>query len=476
MTLPLEHTSPDSQRSPLAEMLLLAGPTVAQMASYTVMQFIDTWMLAHFGTNRSTGLEPTAASNSGMLSFALISLGYGALMAVNTLVSQAFGRGDRRSCGQYLWQGVWFAILYAGLLLPLMPAARELFRWFGHDEQLAGVEATYLRIMIAAAGLKMVQVVFGQFLLAIDRPVSVLAATLCGVSCNALAAWIFIYGKLGLPPMGIRGSALGQNVGVFVEMSVLILLACRKDIRLTYCLSDWKFRWQKFRSILTIGLPSGVQIVADVLAWSLFSIWVMAPFGKAAMAANAFTFRYFSVSFMPAYGISTAVTALVGRYIGRGMPDVAMHRTGLGFKIAAGYMLACGVGFLLGRHVLLRAFTDNAEILRIGATLLVFAAIYQFFDAVYIVYNGALRGAGDTLVPAVATGVLCWGITVLGGRFIAERFPQWGPSGPWAAATVYGVLLGVFIYTRFARGGWRKIQLEAANSNPGGFPVTLRDS
>jgi MATE family multidrug resistance protein len=126
--------------------------------------------------------------------------------------------------------------------------------------------------------------------------------------------------------------------------------------------------------------------------------------------------------------------------------------------------------------VLLRAFTSNPDILRIGSTLLVYAAIYQFFDAVYIVYNGALRGAGDTLVPAVATGVLCWGITVIGGRAIAEHFPRFGPAGPWTAATAYGVLLGIFIYVRFVRGGWRSIELNPPTSNVAGFPAILRDS
>ena len=192
----------------------------------------------------------------------------------------------------------------------------------------------------------------------------------------------------------------------------------------------------------------------------------MAPFGTEAMAANTFTFRFYSVSFMPAFGISTAVTALVGRYIGRGEPNLAAQRARLGFLITAAYMLACGVGFYFGRHVLLGLFTENRNILSIGSTMLIYAAVYQFFDALYIVYLGALRGAGDTLVPAIATAALCWGITVAGGRALAAYVPQWGPAGPWAAATTYGVILGFFIYGRFARGEWRKIQLgEAADSN-----------
>src|SRR3954469_2790209 len=111
----------DSTRSGLRELLALAAPTVAQMASYTVMQFIDTWLLSHYGSNKLTGLEPTAASNAGLFAFSLISLGFGAMFVVNTLVSQSYGRGDKPACGRYLWQGIWFAVIYAVLLLPLIP-------------------------------------------------------------------------------------------------------------------------------------------------------------------------------------------------------------------------------------------------------------------------------------------------------------------------------------------------------------------
>src|SRR5207237_6485673 len=150
-------------------------------------------------------------------------------------------------------------------------------------------------------------------------------------------AWILSYGKLGFPPMGIRGSALGQQVGVFVEMTALILLSLRSQVRVTYYLHDWALRVRQFWQLLIVGIPAGAQLVADVLAWSLFSVWVMAPFGTDTMAANTFTFRFYSVSFMPAYGISTAVCVLVGRAIGRGRPDLAIQRARLGFILCAIY-------------------------------------------------------------------------------------------------------------------------------------------
>src|SRR6185312_7834600 len=211
-----------------------------------------------------------------------------------------------------------------------------------------------------------------------------------------------------------------------------------------------------------VGVPSGLQIAADVLAWSLFSVWVMGQFGTYAMAANTFMMRYMVLSFMPAFGISTAITALVGRYIGAGKPDVAVQRANLGFKVTAIYMVTCGLVFLVARNRLIHLFTSDPQVLRAGAMLLIFAAVYQFFDALYITYNGALRGAGDTMAPAIATFVLCWSITVFGGYVVAVHWPKYGPEGPWTVATIYGVILGVFIYLRFRRGKWMAIHLEQA--------------
>jgi MATE family multidrug resistance protein len=192
----------------------------------------------------------------------------------------------------------------------------------------------------------------------------------------------------------------------------------------------------------------------------MFSSVVMAKAGNAAMAANMFTFRFMSVSFMPAIGIGTAVTALVGRYIGMGRFDLAEQRAHLGFKVNAIYMLTCGLFFLIFRHELMRLFTDDPEVLRLGAQMLVFAAVFQFADALYVSYTGALRGAGDTFVPAVATGVLNWSMTVGLGLLVVKLWPQWGAVGPWVIATLYGLTLSIFMVRRFRRGAWKRIRLE----------------
>ncbi len=447
----------EEQRA-LVELLRLAGPTVAQMASYTLMQFLDTWMLSHVG-DRITA--PTAAANSGILAFSIISLGMGVLWVVNTLVSQCYGRRDFAGCGRYLWQGVWFSLVFAVLAVPALPLAPAMFSHLGHEPELARQESLYLQILVMFAAVKLVGTTFQQFLLAVDRAKFVMYATIAGVSVNAVAAWLLIFHY----KLGVVGAAWGQNIGVTVEsLLALAFVLLAPAVRAKYHVFDWRARAEAMRTLLRVGIPSGFQVVTDVLAWGVWGNLVFAFFGTKGMAANNYVFRYMAVSFMPAFGISTAVTALVGRYIGRGRPDLAVHRAHLGFGVAVTYMLACAALFVVARRPLIGLFTIDEEVMRTGVTLLVFAAAYQLFDAVYIVYYGALRGAGDTFVPAVATAVLCWSITVLGGYVVARYATRFGPSGPWYVASAYGAILGAFMYLRFVRGGWRNIHLDHAGA------------
>jgi len=465
MDATLDYQQAEPRRSPLAELLLLAIPTIAQMVSYTAMQFADTWMLSRLGID-----QPTAAGNAGLSAWSIIGFGVGVMFCVNALVSQHFGRKDFTACGQFLWQGVWFGLLFAVVTAPLILFAPRLFSFLGHDPSLARLEGTFFQITVAFTAVKLASTAFGQFLLAINRPWMVLAAAVCGVSANAGVNYFLIFGHGGFPQMGVAGAAWGTNVGVTVELLFLAGVVLGPRVRAVFNTLDWSPRLPLMRSLLAIGLPSGVQLVADIAAWMLFQTWVMAQFGTAAMSANTFMFRYLSVSFMPAFGIASAVTALVGRYYGAGRPALALHRAHLGFVVAGVYMVACGVGYVVGRNALMSLFTSDPEVLRLGAILMVFAGIYQIFDAMYLVYNGALRGVGDTFVPAVVLATLCWGITVGGGYAAAHWRPQWGIAGPWTLASIYGLILGVFMLLRFTNGRWRTTPVDTTDTSS-----TVRD-
>src|SRR5262249_2171435 len=156
---------------------------------------------------------------------------------------------------------------------------------------------------------------------------------------NAIASYVLIFGKFGAPALGLIGAAWSLNIGVAVEPLVQVIFVTVRAAPAKFRVFDFRPRWRQFLALVKIGIPSGVQTVADVLAWSMFASWVVGQFGNVAMAANTYMFRYLSVAFMPVFGLSCAVTALVGRYIGAGRPNVAEDRARLGFQLS---VLYCG--------------------------------------------------------------------------------------------------------------------------------------
>lgn len=443
--------------SPLREIMLLAIPTILQMLSYTVEQFTDAYMLSRVGDAAAS-----AAVASGMVTFCVISFGFGILMLVNAMVSQAFGAGQHKDCGRHLWQGMWFGVVYAIILMPTVFISPMIFNWMGHDDVLIPMEVDYFNISIYALVIKMLAIAMGQFMLAVNRPNVVLLSAACGMVGNIFVNWLLIYGNWGMPELGVAGAAWGTNAAVATELIILAVVAFGPTMREKFNTFSMQFEWPKFRELMRVGLPSGFQTTGDVVAWTIFLALVMPMFGLAAMAACNYMLQYMKVSFMPAFGLSTAVTALVARYVGAGKPEISEHRAHLGFKIAALYMLGCGLMFLLLRNQLMHLFTRDPEIIRLGGGLLIVCAIFQFFDAMFIIYIGALRGVKDTFYPSIVQIALCWGLVVGGGLLVAKYLPQFGIYGPWSVGILYGAILGSYLMLRFRSGKWKTMQPESA--------------
>ena len=458
-------------RRPIAELFALAAPTIAQMASYTVMQFADTLQLA-MGAGDAAA---TAAGMAGFMVFCAMSLAFGALLVVNTLVSQSIGAGNPGSAGRYLWQGIWFGLLAGLLLLPTQLISGQILAAFGHSPEIVGYGRQYYNIEIAWSPVRLAGVAVGQFLLAIGRPRVTLFAALCAASLDVLMNFVFITGRWGFPRLGVAGAAWSTNAAVTLELAINLYFCRRPAVAALYRVALWRPHLASMRQLVRIGIPGGVQMVAEVVAWFLFCVGVMNAFGQEAVTANNYMMQFMKVSFMPAFGLSAAVTALVGRYMGMGRLDLARHRAHLGFKVTACYMLLCGAVFFLGRNALISWFSDDPKVIHIGAILLTFAAVYQLFDGLYIIYIGALRGVGDTFWPAWVTAILCWTIVVGGGASVGFLYPQWGPTGPWIFASVYGLILGLYLFRRFSRGDWKAIDTAHALPEGPGAPAVASD-
>ncbi len=459
-----------------AEVWSLAWPTVITMMSYTTMQFVDSVMVAQLGP-----VELAAQGNAGVWTWTVIAFLVGAITLVNTFVSQSVGAGETAAVARYAWAGIWLAIgSWLVILLPIgFFALPWAFSLMGHAAAMEKMEVQFAQILMAGGCVTLIGKAVSNFFFGIGRPKVVTLAAIVGNIVNLVLNYVLIFGDEGLPqhglpgvsgvtPMGVPGAALATVIGTAVECMIpLAIFLGPKMAREFSTRALWRPSGAAIKDLVRVGWPASLQFGNEMFCWSVFMTVLVGTFGTAHLAAGWIVLRYMHLSFMPAIGFSIATTTLVGRSIGAKQPELAARYARTAVWMSMLYMIGWGVLMVLFREPMVRLFTNTTEsgaassehVVEIASSIMICAAIFQAFDAVGIIYTGALRGAGDTFWPGVIVVSLSWGVIVGGGAWVAYAYPELGSLGPWIGSTIYICAIGVSMAWRFERGPWRTHQL-----------------
>jgi MATE family multidrug resistance protein len=260
-----------------------------------------------------------------------------------------------------------------------------------------------------------------------------------------------------MPNWGILGAGVASGTAEWVQFIFLFVAFRGGRVRSEYATGIIGFDRAAVGRFLRTSMPIGGQWMVEMLSFALFANLV-ARMGDIQMAASQAMLVLQHMSFMQVFAIATAATTLVGRY--RGLRDdaavVRSHANALGLGV--GLAVAVGVAFVLVPEPLLRIFTQDPEVLRLGAKLLLVGAIFQTCDAVGVITSGSLRGAGDTRWPFVVQASLEWAL-LLPSAYLFGHVLGGGVTGAWLGGVVYLGTLGVVLLIRFRRGAWRSIRI-----------------
>lgn len=453
-------------RNPVREMFKIALPVIGTMLSYTLMQFVD-----KFYCGQLSAEALASAGNGGLAAFFPVSVMMGLLGVVNTYVSQNLGAGTPERGPAYAWNAIWMSLAvwvvvlapYAVFLPDVFATMRGIFGMKPPSAYVIEHEVIYARILLAGMFITIAARGIAQFFYGLHKPIVVAIGVLIANLLNWFLTYALVFGKFGLPKWEIAGSAVGTVIGSLLEFFIpLAVFLSAKYNRQYQTRRAWRPSLSHIRDIWKIGWPAGLMFGNEMICWWIFMTGLVAQFGPEHNAAGWIALTYMHLSFMPAVGLSFAVTAIVGKCIGANRQDLVPHRVWLGIRMAMLYMGSCALCFVLLRHQLIDVFVaktasveEAATINAIGAKLLILAAIFQIFDAMGITLVGALRGAGDTVWPGVMTVIISWGIIIAGGWTLTKTFPQWESLGPWIAAAVYIITFALALVYRFLSGAWR---------------------
>jgi MATE family multidrug resistance protein len=442
-------------------LLTLAFPMVLARATQAVITACDAAFAAPLGSDALT-----ATTTGGVNTYAFIILPMGTVFILQSFTSQLRGRGDVRSTRRFAMYGLALALASGVLAAAASP-------WIGsalsasYSGRLHDLMSQYMVIRLLSVTAVVGTEALGAWYGGLGNTRMQMFAGAIAMIVNVPLDWALIYGKCGFGALGVAGAAWANTIATWLGFTFIAVAFGR----------GWGvpagagpspeppgLRVRELGRVLRFGLPNGVNWFLEFAAFELFLNGVMPELGSVALGGLMIVMAINNVSFMPAFGLASSGAVLAGEAIGSGKPELVWPAVRLTLASTLTWMGFIGLLYVLFPRVLLGWFAPpdhRAEIVALGARMLLISAGWQLFDATAMTMTEVLRAAGDTAWCAVARIIIAWGIfTPM--AFVAVRVFDGGPDAAVGCLVVYVGLLAAALAWRFHSGAWRNIRLNEA--------------
>ena len=435
-------------------------PLVLSMAATTVMEFTDRVFLANYSIEAIAAALP-----GGITAYLFLTFFTGVTSYLNVFIAQYTGARSLSRIGACIWQGIYFSLLATVILIGLSFMADPLFRLVGHPPEVQRLESLYFRILCMGAGINVLGTGLACFFSGRGKTRPVMVISLIGMVFNIPLDYALINGMWIFPEMGIQGAGIATVCSwTLITMLYCVLIFNRKNNRLYGVFSNRAFDPELSLRILRTGVPAALQFVMDIFAFTFF-IFMVGRLGKVPLAASNMAFSIESIAFMPAFGFSIGLSTLVGQALGRNDVEGAIRYTRQTIFILLSYILLIDLLFFLAPHWVIQLFAtpestgaSYRQTMDQGIILIRIMAIFISFDALYFIFIGVLKGAGDTRFIMWSIGIATLVVMIL-PITIGIRFLEWGIHACWAILTLYVLSLCLVSFLRYRQGRWKTIRV-----------------
>ena len=425
---------------------ILAAPLVVGHLSTGLIGFVDSVIAGHHGTATLASVAVGTA-----LFWLPMMVPMGTLMSLPPSVSQLDGAGRRDEIGPLFRQALWLAaglgvLLFAflsvvGIVLEPMgiaPAVRPGTLAFLHGIRW-GVPALtlYLCMRYLSDGLHW------------TLPTMLLGFG--GLLVLVPLGYVLTFGLYGLPEMGAGGLGIASAIMMWAQAAAFALYLWRSrrfaDLRLFAHFE--RPRWPPIRGLLATGLPIGVTVAMEGGLFIVTAL-LIGRLGAVPVAAHQIAINVASLCFMIPMGLAEATTVRVGHALGRGNAFDVRRAAFAGYALALATQSFSALALLFGHDALVALYTRDAAVAALAASLLLYAAAFQFPDGIQVLSAGALRGLKDTRVPMFLAALAYWGIGMPLGAGLG-LYLGWGPRGMWIGLIAGLSVAAVLLCRRFLR-------------------------
>jgi MATE family multidrug resistance protein len=432
--------------------LALAWPLILANLTMAAIQATDVVLMGWLGP------RPLAASALGLnLNFAFSLICLGLVTAASPMMATALGarfravREVRRTFRQSFW-------LVATVTLPVWLVlwnSEGLIRTLGQEPALARDAQTFLHGYMWSMLPFLLFQAMRNFVSALERPGWVLVISLFGIMLNALLGYGLIFGRFGLPELGIFGGGLASSI-VWTLMTIMlagVIVTDRQFRRYHLFGRFWRPDWPRYRKLWALGLPIGLAMGFEGGVFSA-AAYLMGLINAESVAAHAVALQIAALTFMVPWGLSQATTVRVGLFLGRGDQQGIARAGWTAWLLGVAFMTAMALIIWAIPRELITLFLDdtpaNAQVIALGVAFLGIAAIFQIVDGAQVVGAGALRGLHDTRVPMIFTFVGYWAVGIGVGCWLAF-WRDWDGVGIWTGLAIGLAIVAVLMVWRWTQ-------------------------
>ena len=444
----------------LKRILALGTPLLAGRLSHYSHQVADSIMMGHFN---ESGIDLGALAIAGMFFWVLNTLLWPLANGVQAIVTRRQGAGGDISqphrLGEVLDQGVFTSMLFACAAFGLSFLARPIFSLMLENEKIIELGAEYIAILRWSFFPFAIQNSLMRFFSSIHKPKHAVIVSFVSNAANIILNYIFIYGKLGLPQMGIRGAALGSLLSTFIGCTYLVIVALKKDNRNTYrFFHSRKLDFKMIGNIIRIAAPPAVQNCLAMLIMMFFEAMVE-NLGAVYLAAAHIVLSFYRINKTVVGGYSHGAAIFVGNELGAGNKEAAKK------VMQAGYLIGAAIGTIVFAFVFFFPsvvagfFTAPGETMDIAISALKFFAPFFFLEILGFTFEMVFIGNGwgrFVLFSEFLTNVLF----ILGFTFVTTRILGLGITYAWLGFGLYQAFHSLLLHIGFKTERWTEARID----------------
>ena len=315
----------------------------------------------------------------------------------------------------------------------------------------------FVRFVMLSIPMSALLFVIGSALRAVGDTRTPLAIGFVVNVINIALNYVLIFGKLGLPALGVRGSGLATTIAFAVGACLTLALLLRGRLVLRLPRHGWQPDFSTIRRVLAVGYPAAAEQFLMQIGFFIYLIFA-ARYGTSALAGYFIGVRILALSFLPGFGFAAAAAALVGQNLGSKNPQRAEHSAWMSTGLAVVMMSVCGVVLYLAATPIAKLFVDDQAVVIDSVSFIHALALSQPLMAIDFTLGGALRGAGDTKFPLISVLVAFYGCR-LGWAYVVTYVVH--ASLPWLWAAIFGdyIARSILKSWRLKSGSWKHIRV-----------------